>query len=345
VAAELVACPKCSRNNNPLRQTCIYCGAELPAVEEISAQMLAARAAQSAEKLPQQDLDPLSQISSQLQQSLLGFNLIMLPSNEQPEKAVEAISSITNFNDVESRQLLELSSPMPLLRLQHEAEARAFQEKLEAAGLQIRVLKDEKLQPGTPNKRAKRLAIEDGKFDIHFESTADPPQSIPVSDIKLIIEGKIRHRQFQTTEQNKGFGKSERELTDAVEFVDEQPLVDVYTSSLDTSFRIRSETFDYSGLGGRMKLTTTENFRTLLAVLQEAAVAAIYDTEFKNCMRLLEMVWPSTSRNESMGLRRSQILSAGKISTRVAQHFDNEMQFNRYSRMRYYLIKNGEENN
>jgi hypothetical protein len=338
VAAELVACPKCSRNNNPLRQNCIYCGEPLPIIQELSADMVAARSSRAQENQSKSELDPLSQISTQLQQSLLGFSVIMLPSSERPDKAVEAITSMTGFNEEEARQLLELSYPMPLARFQHELEAKAISERLETTGLLTIVVSDEKLQPGTPNRRAKRLSIEGDTIRVLTDSNRELSQPIPRAEIKLIVEGKIRQRQLHTTEQNTRFGKQERELTDALEFVDEKPIMDIYTLSPDTGFRVRAESFDYSGLGSKMKLTAIENFRMLAAILRDAAPSAVYDSDFKNCTKLLEMVWPSTSRNESKGLRRAQLLTAGRIATRSMQHIDNEMQFNRYSRLRYHLM-------
>jgi hypothetical protein len=341
VTAELVACPKCARNNNPLRQNCIYCGAPLPVVEEITPQMIAARASKTQEAASKNDLDPLSQISSHLQQNLLGYNVVMMPINDRYEGAVEALTAITSFTDIEARQLLEFTFPMPLVRLQYEIEAKAAVVQLQSAGLRMIVVSDEKLQPATPNRRAKRLSIDGNNISVNFETSNEPAHTVSSSDIRLIVEGKIRYRQMQSTEQNKGFGKFERELTDAVEFVDEQPVIDIYTSSLDTSFRVRAEAFDYSCLGSNMRLTTIENYRRLLSLLRDSAQSAKYDADFKQCMKLLEMVWPSMSRNESLGLRRAQLLTAGKITTRSARHIDNEMQFNRYSRLRYHFMISG----
>lgn len=342
MSAELVSCPQCARKNNALRPSCIYCGAALPVVEELSPEAKA-RMAQPKERNQNVEHDPLSHISSQLQQSLLSFNIILLPiKEEQRAKAIEVLTMRGGYSDSEAQQLLKFSRPMPIVRYQHEAEAKAVFEQLQNEQLPIIIVSDEKLQLQNAPRRTRRLNInvENGmQLVVSPEVLTEAPQMLSGSDIQLIVEGKVRYRQSEATEENKGFGKTERELTNAVEYADEQSMLDVYTSSLDTSFRVRADAFDYSGLGTKMKLTTIENFRMLISVLRELAPKAVFDTEFKQCSKLLEQVWPSIQRNESLGLRRSKILSAGKISTRSVYHTDNEMQFNRYSRLRFCLLE------
>jgi hypothetical protein len=204
------------------------------------------------------------------------------------------------------------------------------------------IISDEELQVATPNPRIKQLQIMDGQtLTIRGENQLKAIQTLATNEILLITEGKIRYRQQHATEQNKGFAKMEREITAATEYVDEQAVLDVYTSALSTSFRVRADAFDYSGLGSKMKLTTTENFRMLVTTLMGLARSAVYDANFKQCSKLLEVVWPTTARSESGGIRRAQMLATGKIATRSVIHFDNEMQFNRYSRLLYHLTKMG----
>lgn len=345
MTAELVACPKCDRKNNALRPTCIYCGAQLPVAQEISADLVANRTSRAREIDAKAELDPISQISTQLQNDLAGYNLIILPvAADQQARAIDAITAVAPFNADEARQLLELGWAMPLLRFQHEIEAKAIYDRLRSGGLPVIIVSDDKLHPEEPNRRLKRLTLMPGAegttLTLQMENSAAPTQTVSAKEIRLIVEGKIRYRQTEATEENKGFGKRERELTGAVEFMDEQPILDLYLDSLETSFRIRAEAFDYSGLGTKMKLTTLENFRQLLTTIREIATAARYDNDFKQCTKLLDPIWPPQRRNQSLGLRRSQLLTAGKIATRSAIYIDNEMQFNRYSRLRYYLMRN-----
>ncbi|MEW6732784.1 MAG: hypothetical protein AB1489_15770 [Acidobacteriota bacterium] len=339
MTTELLACPKCARNNSALRKNCIYCGEQLPVQESISAEAVVARAVKTRDIETKAGLDPLSQISSQLQQNLSGYNVVLVSYEAETEQVLSKLAGLTPFSEMELRQLLGYHCPFPLARFQYELEAKAIQEQLQTSGLQLMILSDEVLQAANPNRRIRRLqAIDGATITISAEGVQDSFHTIATQEIKLIVEGKIRYRQMQATEQNKGFGKTEREITNAVEFVDEQPLLDVYTLSLENSFRIRSESFDYSSLGNKMKLTTAENFRMLVATLRGAAAEAVYDSEFRQYVKLLELIWPSTSRNESLGLRRAQMLTAGKFATRSVFYYDNELQFNRYSRMRYNLL-------
>jgi hypothetical protein len=263
-----------------------------------------------------------------------------MPESGSPD-AQELLSGITPYTDDEFRQLLKLRRPIPIARYQNELEAKAVLDKLLTLNLPVKLISDKDLQLDTPCYRIKRLAIEvtDGlKLTISQENMPEKTEQISAKDIRLIVEGKIRQRQLDAVEENKSFGNTKRELADTVEFIDEQPILDLYTNSSAINFRVRANAFDYSGLGDKMKLTTLENFRMLATILRDIATTAQQDSDFKHCCRWLEAVWPSIKRVESRGLRRSKLLGAGKISTQTSYYSDNELQFNRYSRLCYHLL-------
>lgn len=342
MSAELVACPQCGRNNNPLRAACIYCGKALPVPQEISPNSLPQIRPQNAALGSSLASDPITQMSIQMQQSAPGFNVILLPtSDDVANKALVTITSFGFLNLDEASSLLQYKRALPIARYATEIESRAAQIKLQGANLPCSIFSDEKLQLNTPNSRIRRLTIKEtdnqAYLILHPDNTLEPVKEILASSIKMIIEGRVRYQQSQAVEENPGFGKRSRELTNAVELSDESFFLDIYTDSLETSFRIKADSFDYSTLGTKMRLTAAENLKMLIGLLREMAPQATYDNSFRQLSKLLEPIWPPVRRQESQGLRRSSMLAAGKIATRSTYYTDNEQQFNRYSRLNFFL--------
>jgi len=340
LSKEVVVCPKCTRNNSTLRAKCLYCGEELPATEDLK-KNLAAQAAKIRERDPNAQLDPLSQMTNQFQQSLAGFNIVLQPIlAEERSKASEEAAALGFYTASEAKQLLDLNRPIPIARYQTEAEAKIAEQQVAAAKLPVTLVKDDDLSFENPNRKIKKLAV-DIINGVKLTATLDgfdEEINFAASDVILIVEGRLRFYQSEATEENISFGKRAREITEATEFVSEQTVVDIYTASEKNNFRIRVESFDYSGLGSKMKLTTLENFRMLQTILKDTCKNAIYDVDFKSASKLLENVWPCIQRQQSWGLKRTKMLGTGKIATRSVHFKDNEMTFNRYSRLRYYVI-------
>jgi len=341
LSTELIACPKCSRKNNPLRAKCMYCGEELPVTDSLKKD-LSSQGAKMRERDPNIQLDPLSQMTTQFQQTLAGFNVVLLRVEEDKySMASDAVATLGFNTSSEIKPLLSLNRPIPVARYQSEAEARLAEGQLQAQQLPALVVKDEELQIDKPNRRIKKLAINvigGTTFTLTIDGF-DEEVTINPSDIVLIVEGRVRFYESDATEENTSFGKTAREIIEATEYVSEQILLDIYTRSLENSFRIRAESFDYSGLGSKMKLTALENLRVLQGILRDLAKDAIYDTAFKQATKFLEPIWPYTQRQQSWGLKRKMI-GTGKVATRSVHYKDNELQFSRYSRLYYKLLSN-----
>jgi hypothetical protein len=67
---------------------------------------------------------------------------------------------------------------------------------------------------------------------------------------------------------------------------------------------------------------------------RDQAPQAAYDDSFDSVRKALEIVWPAEQQNESSGWRRER---PGKYSVGSATELNNEMQFLRYSRLRYHF--------
>ena len=324
----------------------MYCGEELPSTDLLNKD-LSSQGAKIRERDPNMQLDPLSHMTTQFQQSLAGFNVVLLTVlEERRDAASETVATLGFHTSSETKPLLRLNRPIPVARYQNETEAKLAEGQLRAAQLPALVVKDEDLQVDKPNRRIRKIAINvigGTTLTVTIEGF-DEEVTINASDIVLIVEGRVRFYESDATEENKSFGKTAREITEATENVNEQTLLDIYTRSLEKSFRIRAESFDYSGLGSKMKLTALENLRVLQTVLRDIAKEAIYDTDFKQATKFLEPIWPYAQRQQSWGLKRNKILGTGKVATRSVHYKDNELQFSRYSRLHYYLLpKSGGE--
>jgi hypothetical protein len=124
-------------------------------------------------------------------------------------------------------------------------------------------------------------------------------------------------------------------VLDSHEFLSDETLLDVYSPNLETSFRIKADAFDYSGLANPLSYRTDLNLKSSIDALATAAPAAAVDSDFYKLRALLSRAWPERSRNESRGIRRTG-LSFRPIS-RQSIISDNSDQFDRYSRLMFLL--------
>jgi hypothetical protein len=318
----------------------MYCGEELPITDSLKKD-LSLQAAKARERDPSAQLDPLSQMTTQFHQSLAGFNVVLLNvSEDRKNQASEIVATLGFHTATETRPLLNLSRPVAIARYQSEAEAKIAENQLLSSQLPALIVRDEDLQADKPNRQVRKfvVSVTNGTTLAFTLNGLDEEVTINASDIILIVEGRIRFYESDATEENKSFGKTVREVTEAIEYVNEQNVIDIYTRLPEKSFRIRAESFDYSGLGTKMKLTALENLRVLQNLLREIAKNAIYDTDFKQSTKFLEAIWPYSQRQQSWGLKRNKMLGTGKVATRSVHYKDNELQFNRYSKLHYNLL-------
>ncbi|MCS6884425.1 MAG: hypothetical protein RMM17_07480 [Acidobacteriota bacterium] len=308
-------------------------------VEKVSLEVVAARIAQSRNLQPSEATpDTLTQMSRELQQSLAVVSVVVIPPDGGPSAAyLSSIATFSVLSEDELRQLLSQNRPVPIACTFDLLEAKAIEEKLRRDGIEVYVLGDDVLAPQQPPQRVRKLEFERDEIVLFPEVTVEAPKRIKTESIRLIVEGRIVRRQIEAREENKSFARTERELVDVIEFVDQNSLADFYTDSPQSCFRVREESFDYSGLRGRMQLTAAANFRLLIDMLCEMA-RPVYDNTYRKASKLLDPLWPSTKRTESLGVKRTS-LSPGKVPTASRQVIDNELQFNRYSRLGYKLLK------
>ena len=310
---QMVRCEECLRANPPTRVNCLYCAAILP-TDEVTVHL----------KKPA--LRPLENWEQ-------GYNNILwpLPANP-PEAALIDAASLLRLATTDLTRILKVGLPLPVARAATLDEAELVQRRLERMGIGTRIVSDTELDPdrtSTTKIRATEI-VETGIRA--FQTPETPAVHIAWSDFSLLVAGRLITRRVEVKEQ-KG-ARSDNSIVDSSQFFSDEPVFDLHTQSLGTSFRFAANSFDFTCLGKAKSLLAAENLATLLDLFCENAPAAERDESSDGARKALELVWPSPERNESNGWRRER---PGKYIVGSSTETSNEEQFRRYSRLRYYL--------
>jgi hypothetical protein len=313
----MVRCDECLRANPPTRVNCLYCGAALPHNEiTINLQKPALRPLEKWEQ---------------------GYNNILLPSAANAscnlaESALSEAADLLRLRPVDLTRILSAGMPLPLARAATNDEAALVQRRLSGLGIETCIVAD--AQPGTDATGPIRVrAVDIDDAGIHAYQTPEAPAiDIRWSDFLLLVLGRLIVKRVELKEQ-KG-ARAENRILNSSEFVTDETVVDFYTRKHSATYRIAANSFDFSCLGERKGLVAAENVLTLLKLFRDRAPQSAYDDSFNSVRKALEAVWPAEQQNESSGWRRER---PGKYSIGSATELSNEMQFLRYSRLRYHF--------
>jgi hypothetical protein len=311
---QMVRCEECLRANPPVRTNCLYCAAALPMTEQSAA-------------LLKPTLRPLEKWER-------GFNSIFIPGRVENLNAdnLEAVASLLRMTNEEARRIAEAKEPLPIARVATEAEAVLIERRLEELGLRVLTIADEVLAlESSPPRRIRSLELTDDAL------VACPPGSserllASWDNITLLVKGRVVVRQVEV-EERRG-RREENEIVETRELSADDALLDIYASTQNGNWRIVAGNFDFSCLGEKKSLVSAQNFAVLLAQLRARANHAEYDESYARVRHALNTIWPLEQQTESRGWRRG---GPGRYSTEMVTTSDNERQFTRYSRLRYYL--------
>jgi len=311
---DVAICPACSRKTAAARANCIYCG-EVLGIQRI-------------EVAPaQRDIDSFEN----------AFNTVLVPSAVGDAGGAElALATALSMEAEEARAFIGSGKRLPLSRSLTRPEAELIASLVRTCGLQAAVIEDAELELQREVRRARRVAIDGGRILVAHGSAA---MALDIRDVRLLVVGVIRRNRSDYTEGIVNVTGQGSSLLDLFEFRSDQMILDVYGESLDESFRIRADAFDYSGLINPMSFRAEVNFQTACKTLATVASRAVVDLDFSRVRQLLGRAWPVRSRTESRGIKR-----AGLAHQPVAQSStisDNGEQFDRYSRLMFYGIRAG----
>jgi hypothetical protein len=314
---QMVRCDECLRANPPTRVTCLYCAAALPTSE-------------TTVGLQKPSLRPLEKWEQ-------GYNNILLPSpaNAAAHLSDEGLSeaaTLLRLSLADLTQILAATLPLPLARAATRDEAELIARRLESLGIQTSIFAE-----GTPDMSVpvKVRALELDETQLFAFQTPDAP-ALPVlwSEILLLVTGRLVVKRVELKEQVAA--RVETRILDASEFATDETVVDFYSSKQANPYRIAANSFDFSCLGKSKGLLASENLTRIISLLREHAREAEYDDTFNSVRRMLEVVWPAERQNASRGWRRER---PGQYSVGSVTELSNEMQFRRYSQLRYHLLR------
>ena len=301
-------CPRCQRRTPAARGDCIYCGEQLPFASLQSAPT-------------QRNIDAAEH----------AFNTVLEPfPGRVNEGVITALASALQLELSETQTLINVGKPVPLARSQTRPEAEMISALVRTCGLRAAVIPDEELQLDRELLRARRIAVSDDELRIHLSGGE---LTLLRAEIRLLVLGELRNVRVDYTEGIGGRGGQSGNVLDLSEYRSDETLLDVYSASLDQSFRIKCDAFDYSGLVSPLSFRSEVNFRAGLVTLRAALPHAKVDDDFAKMRRLLGRAWPARSRNESRGLKRTGITFRAVTQASVVS--DNRDQFDRYSRLMF----------
>lgn len=304
-------CPACARRTPSARAMCLYCGASLPVtrIEAAPSQ----RAIDNADRAFNTVLDPAKLAAS--------------------EEAEAALATALRVGPDEARAFINVGKRVPLARSQTRHEAELIAALVRTCGLKASVVADEELRLESELIRARRITRDQHEIKIDHVGGS---LVLPLSEISLLVMGALRNTRVDYTEGLSGMRAQSAAVLDTSEFRTDQVLLDVYTTSLEKSFRIKADAFDYSGLVWPLSFRAEMNFQVAVSALHGAAPHAAIDDDFARIRGLLARAWPERSRVESRGVKRAGLSYRPVAQSSVIS--DNRDQFDRYSRLMFLSV-------
>ena len=311
-AEQMIRCEECLRANPPTRVSCLYCVAPLPMTE-------------AAARLRKPVLRPP-------EKHQLGYNNILLPRDQvAPEDVISEAAKLLKLSAENVRELMSQSGPVPVARTASREEAELVSARLRDLGLDCLTLSDEELGSDNVVKRVRSMTFDDERVTIYQAGAAEVTEAA-WTDIVLIVPGRLLETTLEIKERKTG--KTENEILDTSEFFRDETVIDFYTASNSSTWRVSGGGFDFSCLGREKALVANQNIGKLQQLIVSKAVNAQVDDSYARMRNLLELAWNTEQETQSSGWRRER---PGKLSVGMATTKSNESQFTRYSRLRYLL--------
>jgi hypothetical protein len=250
------------------------------------------------------------------------------PTASQTARLCEA----TRMELETAEAILAARTSLPVARVSTSGEAELVARLLGDEDLGATIVSDDALGMRDQLRRVRELRFTEETLEL--ELLWGGRAAIARDEIAAIVEGRIVTTRVDLIE-GAGRRSTSRDLVDASQTHSEASFVDVYGPSLDESYRIKTDSFDF-GCVGRPSHRLDENVAALGRALARFAGASRYDAAYSRLVRLLDHAWPRASRVDSRGLARKGDFRKYTASAVIT---DGQAQFTRYSRMRYALAR------
>ncbi|MFM9905473.1 MAG: hypothetical protein ACKVQJ_12995 [Pyrinomonadaceae bacterium] len=306
---EMYSCPACGRMNPPNRIKCLYCGDEFEVQSENAA----------AVKLTLRRLESWEN----------GFNLILPTVVTKPDTVKAA--ALLSLNVVDLLSILDLSSAIPIARVESMKAAGILIAKLAGFGLKCSVVSDASLDADKPPIRLRNIGFRDSSIEFTNFNTRLVTE-MASNDLALIVPGILTSSKVESLEKKRS-GKI-KVLEETATAADESVL-DLYSRRDPVGFRVQMSGFDFSMLGEEKALVASENMRRLLVRLKENSPKAKVVTDYQKVLHALGTIWEIEARRDPQGLQRSGF---GKVEFGSVASTNNLRQFTKYSRLQWHLL-------
>jgi len=312
--AEMITCDACLRANPPTRSNCLYCGAALP--------VTAADARPAVESGGETSL-PATANS--------GFYVVLRPNQASPTAGLSLgkIAEGFHLRATDVQIALSLGGPAPLALAGTAEQATALADELQALGISADVFRADTLNLNLPVKKIRALEFSDDRLTAKILNGGS--LAVNWSDLILMVLGRLMVNRTEVEERRR---RGRSQPVDSRELFSDEPLVDFYTRSDESGYRISAGSFDFSCLGTEKALTGFENLSKLIELLRTRAAQVEVDDSYRSLRTLLTGIWPLEPRTRKGEWRRA---GAGKVDVATVTSIDNEVQFNSYSRLRQHL--------
>jgi len=300
-------CPRCGRRTATARGACIYCGETLPVTKIESAP-------------PQRNIDRLEH----------AFNTVLEPAGSCSDESTVALAAALKIELDEARGYIVSGKRVPLARSQNRQEAEMIAALVRSCGLGAVVVGDEELNIERELTRARKITLEANSIQAHHSGGV---MKVAPTGIKLLVIGALKHSRVDYAEGVRSRRSQSGNVLDLAEYRSDETLLDVYGQTLESSFRIKADSFDYSGLVSPLSFRADQNFQAAIKALSSVAPQAIVDNDFSRMRSLLERAWPERARTEARGIKRTGLTYRPVAQSSITS--DNRDQFDRYSRLMF----------
>jgi len=309
--SELVACPRCLKQNGPDRNACLYCGETLPVTTRNS--------------------DDSNVRLRKLEGWEPAFNLVMHSNPMVIDSNISAASQLVDVDTNVLDSIIRSGSPMPVARVESESLAGVVARGVSELGFISVIISDADLKIERPPVRLRNLAI-DANHLILTDFNSGNIIRIERENVVLIVTGRIvETRRDEVTKRKKGKTK----VLDETETGSDLQLIDLYVTKDVIGYRIQTNGFDFSVLGEDKSILASKNIEKLAGFLKQHCPNAVMADEYDDIRSLLDVVWEPESRKEVHGLHLG---TSGKREFGATYTSSNLSQFTKYSRMRRLLI-------
>ena len=308
-AAEMIACAKCGKTNPPNRTSCLYCATPIELPEELKQQA----------KLNPRPLENWEK----------GFNIIYIRTAGAADSAGAA--RYLSIDPETLARMLAATHPLPIVRIESEADAKIAVEQLSKFGITASVVSDEALKADKPPTRLREIEFRNGSIIVTAFNTGDRTEIVR-DDLLLIVTGTVIESKTESVEKRK---KKETKLMQEIETTSDENLIDIYSCGDLTGFRIPTNGFDFSCLGAEKGLLASANIDRLRERLLKFSPAAKVIDEYSSNVSILSSVWEIVRQKDFQGLTRTGI---GRSGFAKVARTSNLTQFTKYSRLQRHLL-------